>query len=142
MKKTSVPEQTLLFYIRKFLDPAAQNNSFRLENYVADIVFTYRGQKYNVEYDSFSQHMDRFEKDELRNSVFSRHGYTVIRMRDAGLDAIPNCINISFIFPNYSKKALRQASSGVMELLSLFGINETIDITVDLDIIKDMYNRA
>lgn len=142
MKRTSVPEQALLFYIRKYLDPDAQNNLVRIERYVADITFTHHGQKYNVEYDSFSQHKDSSEKDYIRNSVFMNHGYKVIRMRDSGLDPIPNCINIPFIFPNYTKKSLQHASSGVMEFLSLFGIHEEIDITIDLETIKDMYIRA
>ena len=142
MKRTSVPEQALLFYIRKYLDPDAQNNYVRIDRYVADITFIYHGQKYNVEYDSFSQHNNSFEKDSIRNSVFTHHGYNVIRMRDSGLEPIPNCINISFIFPNYTKKSLRQASSGVMEFLSLFGIHEEIDIAADLETIKDMYIRA
>lgn len=142
MKRTSVPEQALLFYIRKYLDPDAQNNLVRIERYVADITFTYHGQKYNVEYDSFSQHKDSSAKDSIRNSVFINHGYKVIRMRDAGLEPIPNCINIPFIFPNYTKKALNQANVGLQELLSLFGIHEQIDIASNLALIREMYNRV
>lgn len=142
MKMTSVPEQAILFYIRKYVDSNAQNNNVRIERYVADITFTYRGQKYNIEYDSFSQHKDALEKDSIRNIIFANNGYEVIRMRDAGLEPIPNCINIPFIFPNYAKKALNQANVGLQELLSLFGIHEQIDIASDLALIREMYNRA
>lgn len=142
MKKTSVPEQALLFYIRKYLDPDAQNNCICIDRYVADITFTYQGQKYNVEYDSFSQHKDSPEKDSIRNAVFMSHGYKVIRMRDTGLKPIPNCVNISFVFPNYTQKSLRQANYGVMELLDLFGIHQEIDIAADLETIRNMYIHA
>lgn len=142
MKRTSVPEQAILFYIRKYVDPNAQNNIVRIERFIADITFTYRGQKYNIEYDSFSQHKDAHEKDGIRNTIFVNNGYEVIRMRDVGLEPIPNCINIPFIFPNYTKKALNQANLGLQELLSLFGVHEKIDIASDLAIIREMYNCA
>ncbi|MEE1057537.1 MAG: DUF559 domain-containing protein [Acutalibacteraceae bacterium] len=142
MKKTSVPEQAILFYIRKYIDPFAENNAIRIGRYIADITFIYNNQKYNIEYDSKSQHIDRMEKDIERNKVFLSQGYNVIRMRDKGLKFIPNCINIRFDFQNYSKNSLIRANSGINELLALFGIYESIDISNDLKSIRNMYYNA
>lgn len=95
-----------------------------------------------MEYDSFSQHKDSVDKDIERNNIFNEHGYKVIRLRDVGLSEIPNCINVSFEIENYTKKSLRKASLGIMELLKIFDINKEIDISANLNEIREMYNNA
>lgn len=141
MKKTSVPEQAILFYIRKYIDPYAENNSIRIGRYCADITFSFESILYNIEYDSYSQHKDREIKDQERNNVFIHNGYTVIRMRDKGLPFIDNCHCIRFEFQDYRLSSLRKANEGLNELLKLFGIETCIDITSDLKEIKSMYER-
>ena len=139
MKKTSVPEQAILFYIRKHVDPNAENNSVRIGRYCADITFTFGSKLYNIEYDSFSQHNGREDKDCERNNVFSQYGYTVIRMRDRNLPFVDNCHCIRFDFQDYRIHSLQKANEGINELLSFFGIEASVDIAQDLGEIKKMY---
>ena len=142
LKRTSVPEQAILFYIRKYVDKDAQNNSVRVGRYVADIALVHKGKKYDIEYDSYSQHNKQLEKDQVRNLAFQGEGYTVIRMRDEGLVSVPNCINFSFVFPNYTKKSLLLAQEGLQELLNYFGIEEKISLESEITQIRKMYEQV
>jgi len=142
MKKTSIPEQTIFFYIRKLVDPNAKNNSTKIGKYVADISLSFNGQLYDIEYDSHSQHKNKTDSDIKRNLVFADNGYFVIRMRDKGLEDIPHCININFDFQNYSKNSIIKANTGINNLLHFFGVNESVNIADDLELIKTMYDNA
>lgn len=143
MKNTSVPEQAIFFYTKKYLDENAGNNRLRIERYVADVDFEYDGEKYAVEYDSYSHHHDKEkeEKDRKKDLLFSEHGYKTIRFRDANLPFLETTnVNIRMIFDNYTKKMLKSASDAINEYLKLFDVQETIDVKEDLNVIRKMYN--
>lgn len=142
MKRTSAPEQALLYYIRKYVDSEATNNVVRIEKYTADISFRYKGNVYDLEYDSYSQHSQKYEADIVRNEKFKENGYIVIRMRDRKLDFLPNCVNIRFDFQDYRKSSLLKAQEGIAELLAYFGIRDTIDFEQDSALFKQMYDNA
>ncbi len=140
MKRTSVPEQAILYYTRKYLDPCAKNNGLTVDRYTADVSFTFSGKNYIAEYDSYSMHHNRIDKDTIRDNTFAQAGYTVIRLRDAGLPFLETSINIRFVFDNYKQKMLDKANEGINEYLSHFGCCEQIDIRNDLEEIKHMYD--
>ena len=142
MKQTSVPEQTIFYYAKKLIDSKAENNTVRIGRYTADVTFSYHGNIYDVEYDCFSTHSEREEKDIERDKVFIEAGYTIIRMRDKGLTMLPRVVNITFDFQNYSKKSIHIANEGINLFLSLFGVKELVDIGNDLETIKKMYHLS
>lgn len=139
MKGTSVPEQTILFYTRKYITPNVKNNKDKVNRYTADVSFEYNRRLYDVEYDSYSQHHEKQEKDEDRNVAFKEHNYTVIRFRDKNLPILKNCINISLDFPNYSKKTLQKVKDSMELYLSMFNIFVDVNIYEDIEIIRQMY---
>ena len=140
MKQTSVPEQAIFFYTCKYIDAKAENNQLRLERYTADVNFEYNGIKYIAEYDSYSQHHNKTEKDKERDLFFLKHGYKTIRFRDAGLDFLDSSyLNIRMVFDNYTKQMLDSANIAINNFLNHFGIMETIDIRNDLSVIRQMY---
>lgn len=141
MKRTSVPEQAILFYIRKYVDPTAENNTVRIGRYTADVTLSFQGQKYAIEYDSNSMHASKLQHEIERDKLFSAQGYTVIRMRDRNLDFVPNVVNFYFDFQDYRPKSLAKANEGINALLTFFGVTETVDLAVDLDTIKAMYQQ-
>ena len=141
MKRTSVPEQAILFYIRKYVDRFAENNNVCVGRYTADIALMFRGQKYVIEYDSGSQHADKMQKEMVRDKLFLEQGYKVIRMRDRGLDFVPGVVNFCFDFQDYKQKSIAKANEGINELLSFFGMKEKVDIASDLETIKEMYRE-
>ena len=141
MKKTSVPEQALFFYIRKFIDHDAKNNCVWIGKYCADITFNVDSVCYNLEYDSYSQHVNRASQDIARNRCFIQNGVRVIRMRDKGLPFIDDCTCIRFDFQDYRPQSLQKANEGVNELLRLFGVTEYVDIAHDIKEIRAMYNQ-
>ncbi len=85
MKRTSVPEQAILFYTRKYIDKDAENNRLQVSRYTADISFHAKNQVYIAEFDSYSMHHERIENDMERDEAFQKAGYKVIRLRDNGL---------------------------------------------------------
>lgn len=95
-----------------------------------------------MEYDSYSQHSQKIDADIKRNEVFKESGYIVIRMRDRDLDFLPNCINMRFDFQDYRKSSLLKARQGITELLSYFGIRESVELERDVGLIKKMYDEA
>ena len=139
--KTSVPEQAIFYYVKKFIDPSATNNTVRISRYTADITFCHRNIKYNVEYDAFSTHSKSTEQDIIRDRTFQEAGYTVIRMRDRELAPLPGVINITFDFQDYRKKSILAANSGINQFLALFNISERVNISDDLPLIRQLYRE-
>ena len=139
--KTSIPEQTIYFYVKKYIDPFATNNLVRIGKYTADVAFTHHGSLYNVEYDAYSTHSKRFQADVLRDNVFRDNNYTIIRMRDRGLSFLPDVINILFDFKDYRKASIALANKGINQFLSLFNDDLIVDINNDLPIIRQMYKE-
>ena len=139
--KTSVPEQTIFFYVKKFIDPFAMNKSVRIGCYTADIVFCHKQQNYDVEYDAFSTHAGKVEADVARDKAFREAGYTVIRMRDRNLPLLPDVINIEFDFQDYRKPSILRANEGINRFLSMFECTEPVDISHDLESIRALYRR-
>jgi very-short-patch-repair endonuclease len=142
MKTTSVPEQALYFYIQKFIDAHAQNNTVRIGKYRLDIAFCFNGKRYDVEYDSYSAHHNKIEKDIERNKQIQSENFLIYRIRDNNLPDLPYCKNIHMQFDNYSKKHCCQATEAIIQLFEDIGIVEyDIDVFRDLDIIKEMYHK-
>ena len=141
IKRTSVPEQAILFYTRKYIDKNAQNNKVKVVKYTADVSFCYNGQPYVVEYDAYSTHHTRIENDKERDKIFQEAGYKVLRFRDNGLPFLDTCHNIRLVFDNYSQRMLDNANMGLNEYLSYFECKEKIDIRDHLDVIKSMYRN-
>ena len=141
MKKTSVPEQAILFYTQKHIDKNAKNRELKIGKYTAGVSFCCNGQSYIAEFDSNSSQHGRTEYDMERDKVFQEAGYKVIRLRDNGLPFLGTCHNIRFVFDNYSKRMLDSANMGLNEYLSYLGYPYTIDIRDHLDTIKDMYRN-
>lgn len=140
MKQTSVPEQALFYYIKKYIDKNALNNKTKINRYVLDITFLYKNQKYDIEYDSYSMHHNSYDKDIKRNEIIKKEGFIVYRMRDIRLSDLPNCINITMQFDNYSKKQCNNATNAIVKLFNNIGVeNYDIDVLRDLEIIKSMY---
>ena len=141
MKKTSVPEQAILYYIRKYVDSHAENNVLRVGRYLADVSLDFQGQKYTIEYDSDSLHTNKLDREIERDKLFSSEGYTVIHMRDRGIEFVPDAVNFRFDFQDYSKKSIAKANEGINELLAYFGVAERVDIFCDLETIRRMYRE-
>lgn len=138
--KTSIPEQTIYFYIKKYVDSNAKNN-FRVGKYIADIVCSYNSCLFDIEYDAYSTHHNKLEKDMKRDKFFLNNGYKIIRMRDKNLSFLPSVINIRFDFLNYTKKSIDLANIGINELMKFFNVYKIIDINNDLETIKKMYKN-
>ena len=141
MKRTSVPEQAILFYIRKFVDSHAENNTLRVGRYTADVSLTFQGQKYIIEYDSKSQHENRLDREIERDKLFVTRGYIVIHMRDIDLEFVPDTLNFRFDFQDYKPKSIAKANEGINELLAYFRVTERVDISDDLETIRSMYRN-
>jgi very-short-patch-repair endonuclease len=58
----------------------------KIEDREADIII--EDLKLVIEVDGFPWHMDKTEKDLLKNSIFEKNGYTVLRIRDIKLEKI------------------------------------------------------
>ncbi len=141
MKRTSVPEQAIFFYTKKYIDANARNNDVKIGCYTADVAFFCNGQKYIAEYDSYSQHYNKIDKDEKRDKVFIDAGYKIIRLRDKGLPFLTTSHCIRLIFDNYTPKMLDNANAGINEYLAFLGFKDKIDIRNDLEKIKAMYSN-
>ena len=121
--QTSIPEQTIFYYIKKYIDKDAKNN-FQIEKYRADIFLSYCDKIYDIEYDAFSTHNNSIEKDMKRDEFMTRQGYFVVRMRDRNLPFLDNITNFRFDFQNYSKKSISLANQGIQSLLAFFNCYE------------------
>ena len=152
----SVPEAVLHYYIKMYVDNEADLNSTIItENgitYTADITCRYDNMLYDIEFDSYEFHSseDAIYKDKLRDVVFKKHGYQIIRMRNytktKSMPDLPNAINIGFPLNfitstrTFPKWQIIKCNQGITKLLQHIGIQSPdISIERDYNYILDKY---
>lgn len=125
IRKTSFPEQAILFYVRK--EFADAENSFHakwlgkleLDIYIPSIDTA-------IEYDGKAWHSNS-KKDQKKTDLCKEKNVRLIRVREEGLDAIDDCITI-----NISPDIKGALDCAVKQLLNLLGI-ESLDVDVERD---------
>ncbi len=123
---TSMPEQIILFYLKKHFNDAISRE--KICNYEIDIYLP--SIKTGIEFDGIVWHKNKTEKDELKNKILKENGIRLIRVRDRRLPKLSNCEIVSCDdVANYS-----EYNSVVKELLTLLNVS---GIEVDID--KDYY---
>ncbi len=113
-KKTSFPEQAVYYYIKS--NYPNTTNSFHaqwLERLEIDIYIPELNTA--IEYDGIAWHDDR-EKDLRKNTLCMENGVNLIRIREQGMEALENCINV--FVENDTNNALDKA---IIETLKILG---------------------
>lgn len=98
---TSIKEQSLLFFIRKFY-PSAESRKqimFNGKKYEADIFIPELGLV--IEYDGSYWHRKKAQKDNEKNAAFNAAGYEVLHIREYGLPELDEFNGTTINLPRY-----------------------------------------
>jgi len=129
--RTSFPEQTILFYVNKYFKNIETRNSYLGKE--ADIII--EDYKTIVEYDGVYWHKRKKLKDINKNNLFTSKGYKVYRIREYGLEDIPNSYNLFIDKKNNFEEVL-------IILFKRLGINKPdIDLKRDNHQIYSQYTK-
>ena len=120
---TSLPEQSIYFYIKKAF-PNARNRekiaykktSIEVDIYIPDI-------KIAIEYDGIRWHKDKFEGDQAKADKLAELGIYLINVREEGLPEISHINGITLIcqINNFARdKALVDVVNGIYDIISAF----------------------
>jgi hypothetical protein len=120
---TSFNEQAIFFYIKQLFPDV--KSRFVIKGVEVDIFLPKHG--VCIEYDGVYFHYDRVHKDLEKNIVLG--GYTTIRIREDGLDALDGCYNI---LTSGKKSDLSRVLTCILEVLSFKGILPSCSVDVDI----------
>ena len=133
MRQTSLPEQIIFYYIKKYF-PSAKNR-FKDLGFELDIYFEHCGKKIAIEYDGYPWHTD-VEKDILKFYKSKNENIFLINIRDEKCGSMNISDPMHFEIISESKDIARGHFSHFEAVLnSLFGfISELLDVDIDFDI--------
>ena len=116
---TSFPELAVYFYISKYFNDAVSGNREILNGLELDIYIP--SQNVAIEYDGVYWHDNEnaIEREKRKNLLCKNNNIKLIRIREAGLNGLEDCICIS-------RKDTKESSLkiAIIELLKLLNINE------------------
>lgn len=129
---TSFPEQAIFYYIKKYFDDAENGNrelGIELDIYIPSI-------KTAIEYDGYTWHVDKIEKDNEKDRLCTDAGIELIRVREKGLGKTITAFNI-IRKDNYSVTDLEQSINVIIDKL---GVRDCfVDIKKDRNAIITTY---
>ena len=129
--QTSFAEQAVFYYVHQAIDDAVSRDSrtgIEFDIYIPSI-------KCAIEYDGYHWHKDpkKTALDLDKTDLCIKQGIRLIRIREHGLPAVPDCINIF----RRDKKSFSSLEQAIREVLSLLYRND-----IDVDIEKDQSEIA
>lgn len=133
MRQTSLPEQIIFYYIKKYF-PSAKNR-FKDLGFELDIYFEHCGKKIAIEYDGYPWHTD-VEKDILKFYKSKNENIFLINIRDEKCGSMNISDPMHFEIISESKDIARGHFShfeAVLNSLFVF-ISELLDVDIDFDI--------
>lgn len=137
---TSFPEQALLFYIRKYVNPVAESR-FKLvmSGYTEELDIWIPSMNIGIEYDGEFYHASRIAKDREKDRVAQLAGVRLIRIIEGRENKVE--ADRIYIDVHHGKKGnIENAITYVVGLLA----NRTIELNIDDDTseIMSLYKRA
>ena len=123
--KTSLPELTLLYYMRKYSNV---NVIHRYNELGCEIDIFIPDLNIGIEYDGHYWHKDKLQRDLAKNQILNQYGITLYRVREAPLSELNSTsIDISY---HYSKP--KEFEQVITKLISqIFHLDIDIDFNND-----------
>lgn len=91
MKKgagTSLPEQSLFFYVRRFFPDAINRFQFHAKAGIAEVDIFIPSRNIAIEYDGSYWHKNQIDRDNRKNSILNDGNIYVIHVRGSGLPSL------------------------------------------------------